>query len=178
MTRINILHVAINYIRALESIIDTGDAGVHVYGTSVVQSPNLPISPEAEPPVEKVAKKSTEIHSELHSKRKQQTTTTKDNTVNNINENNNSQQNNNNSNKKSIIKLFVRRFRNQYGFRRLRRRYNLSRLDRIDINFRIISNSSTATTAASTKIWKFGYSTQLNCSQFSATNTTTTDKSQ
>merc|ERR1712223_435432 len=31
-------------------------AGVHVYGTSVVQSPNLPISPEAEPPVEKVAK--------------------------------------------------------------------------------------------------------------------------
>merc|ERR1739848_144703 len=56
MTKINILHVAINYIRALESIIDTGDAGVHVYGTSVVQSPNLPISPEAEPPVEKVAK--------------------------------------------------------------------------------------------------------------------------
>merc|ERR1711997_4338 len=46
MTKINILHVAINYIRALESIIDTGDAGVHVYGTSVVQSPNLPISPE------------------------------------------------------------------------------------------------------------------------------------
>jgi len=56
MTKINVLHVAINYIRALESILDTGDAGIHIYGTSVVQSPNLPISPEAEPPIEKVAK--------------------------------------------------------------------------------------------------------------------------
>jgi len=56
MTKINVLHVAINYIRALESILDTGDAGIHIYGTSVVQSPNLPISPEAEPPIEKVVK--------------------------------------------------------------------------------------------------------------------------
>lgn len=55
MTKINILHVAINYIRALESILDTGDAGVHVYGTSVVQSPNLPIHVEAEIPMEKPA---------------------------------------------------------------------------------------------------------------------------
>jgi hypothetical protein len=30
LTKINILHVAINYIRALESILDTGDAGVQV----------------------------------------------------------------------------------------------------------------------------------------------------
>ena len=57
LTKINILHVAINYIRALESILETGDAGIQVYGTSVVQSPNLPLSPECEPPmVEKVAK--------------------------------------------------------------------------------------------------------------------------
>ena len=56
MTKINILHVAINYIRALESILETGDAGIQVYGTSVVQSPNLPLSPECEPPMEKVAK--------------------------------------------------------------------------------------------------------------------------
>ena len=39
LTKINILHVAINYIRALESILDTGDAGIQVYGTSVVRSP-------------------------------------------------------------------------------------------------------------------------------------------
>ena len=39
LTKINILHVAINYIRALESILDTGDAGVQIYGTSVVRSP-------------------------------------------------------------------------------------------------------------------------------------------
>jgi hypothetical protein len=38
MTKINVLHVAINYIRALENILDTGDAGVNVYGTAVVQS--------------------------------------------------------------------------------------------------------------------------------------------
>ena len=50
MTKINILHVAINYIRALESIMETGDAGVHVYGTSIVQSPNLPLHPECEQP--------------------------------------------------------------------------------------------------------------------------------
>merc|ERR1711983_488812 len=57
LTKINILHVAINCIRALESILETGDAGIQVYGTSVVQSPNLPLSPECEPPmVEKVAK--------------------------------------------------------------------------------------------------------------------------
>ena len=39
MTKINILHVAINYIKALESILDTGEAGVQVYGTSIVRSP-------------------------------------------------------------------------------------------------------------------------------------------
>ena len=56
LTKINILHVAINYIRALESILDTGDAGVQIYGTSVVQSPYLPLPPEPEIPPEKVAK--------------------------------------------------------------------------------------------------------------------------
>ena len=57
LTKINILHVTINYIRALESIIDTGDAGVQVYGTSIVQSPHLPIPPDIEQPaMEKVAK--------------------------------------------------------------------------------------------------------------------------
>lgn len=48
MTKINILHVAINYIRALQSIMETGDAGIQIYGTSVVQSPDLPIHPESE----------------------------------------------------------------------------------------------------------------------------------
>ena len=43
LTKINILHVAINYIRALESILDTGDAGVQVYGTSIVRSPFDPV---------------------------------------------------------------------------------------------------------------------------------------
>ena len=54
MTKINILHVTINYIRALESILDTGDAGVQVYGTSVVQSPfiPLPVQPESVAPIE------------------------------------------------------------------------------------------------------------------------------
>ena len=80
MTKINVLHVAINYIRALESILDTGDAGIHIYGTSVVQSPNLPISPEAEPPIEKVVKnppKSTpnSIRRGNSSKNQQQKTT-------------------------------------------------------------------------------------------------------
>ena len=56
MTKINILHVAINYIRALESILDTGDAGVQIYGTSIVQSPYLPLPPEPEMPPEKVTK--------------------------------------------------------------------------------------------------------------------------
>ena len=56
LTKINILHVAINYIRALESILDTGDAGVQIYGTSIVQSPYLPLPPEPEIPEEKVAK--------------------------------------------------------------------------------------------------------------------------
>merc|ERR1712223_1199061 len=55
-------------------------AGVHVYGTSVVQSPNLPISPEAEPPVEKVAKnppKSTPNSiRRANNKQQQQKTTT------------------------------------------------------------------------------------------------------
>ena len=57
LTKINILHVAINYIRALESILDTGDAGVQIYGTSVVQSPYLPLPPEPEMPPEKVTNK-------------------------------------------------------------------------------------------------------------------------
>ena len=43
MTKINVLHIAINYIRALESILDTGDAGTQVYGTSIVQSPRLSV---------------------------------------------------------------------------------------------------------------------------------------
>ena len=43
MTKINILHVTIGYIRALENILETGDAGVNVYGTAVVQSPSLPL---------------------------------------------------------------------------------------------------------------------------------------
>ncbi|TRY78403.1 hypothetical protein TCAL_10415 [Tigriopus californicus] len=43
LTKINVLHVAINYIRALENILDTGDAGVNVYGTSIVQSPFCPL---------------------------------------------------------------------------------------------------------------------------------------
>merc|ERR1711944_165327 len=43
MTKINVLHIAINYIRALESILDTGDAGTQVYGTSIVQRPRLSV---------------------------------------------------------------------------------------------------------------------------------------
>ena len=43
MTKINVLHIAINYIRALESILDTGDAGTQVYGTSIIQSPRLSV---------------------------------------------------------------------------------------------------------------------------------------
>jgi hypothetical protein len=39
MTKINILHVTISYIRALENILDTGDAGYNSYGTAIVQSP-------------------------------------------------------------------------------------------------------------------------------------------
>ena len=39
MTKINVLHVAIGYIKALESILENGDAGVQEYGTAVVQSP-------------------------------------------------------------------------------------------------------------------------------------------
>ena len=53
MTKINILHVTINYIRALENILETGDAGVNVYGTAVVQSPLHPLpinSPEPDSP--------------------------------------------------------------------------------------------------------------------------------
>jgi hypothetical protein len=57
LTKINILHVTINYIRALQSILDTGDAGVQIYGTSVVQSPFLPIHEEAEKPDEKIIPK-------------------------------------------------------------------------------------------------------------------------
>ncbi len=47
MTKINVLHVAINYIRALENILDTGDAGVNVFGTAVVQSPDVEIDADA-----------------------------------------------------------------------------------------------------------------------------------
>jgi len=94
MTKINVLHVAINYIRALESIIDTGDAGIHIYGTSVVQSPNLPISPEAEPPIEKVAKnppKSTpnSIRRGQNSKNQQKTTQQQQTSTTTTNVNNN-----------------------------------------------------------------------------------------
>ncbi len=39
MTKINILHVAINYIRALENLLDTGDAGFNSYGTAIIHSP-------------------------------------------------------------------------------------------------------------------------------------------
>ena len=46
MTKINILHVAINYIRALENILHTGDAGFNSYGTAIVQSPFMP-TPQA-----------------------------------------------------------------------------------------------------------------------------------
>ena len=31
LTKINILHVTINYIRAMENILTTGDSGVHSY---------------------------------------------------------------------------------------------------------------------------------------------------
>jgi len=44
MTKVNVLHVAINYIRALENILDSGDAGVNVYGTAVVQSPQVKVA--------------------------------------------------------------------------------------------------------------------------------------
>lgn len=39
LTKINILHVAINYIKALESILITGEAGIQVFGTSIICSP-------------------------------------------------------------------------------------------------------------------------------------------
>ena len=47
MTKINILHVAINYIRALENILHTGDAGFNSYGTAIVQSPFMPTGDQA-----------------------------------------------------------------------------------------------------------------------------------
>ena len=31
LTKINILHVTINYIRAMENLLTTGDSGVHSY---------------------------------------------------------------------------------------------------------------------------------------------------
>jgi len=92
MTKINVLHVAINYIRALESILDTGDAGIHIYGTSVVQSPNLPISPEAEPPIEKVVKnppKSTPNSIRRGNSKNQQKTTQQQQQTTTTNVNNN-----------------------------------------------------------------------------------------
>ncbi len=46
MTKINVLHVAVNYIRALENILHTGSAGVNVFGTAVVQSPELAPPPD------------------------------------------------------------------------------------------------------------------------------------
>lgn len=39
LTKINILHVAINYIKALENILNTCEPGIQVFGTSIVQSP-------------------------------------------------------------------------------------------------------------------------------------------
>jgi hypothetical protein len=39
LTKINILHVAINYINALENILETGEPGVQIYGTSLIKSP-------------------------------------------------------------------------------------------------------------------------------------------
>jgi len=48
MTKINILHVAINYIRALENILHTGDAGYNSYGTAIVQSPFMPTGGDQE----------------------------------------------------------------------------------------------------------------------------------
>ena len=39
MTRVNVLHTAINYIHALENILDTGNAGTNAYGTLPIQSP-------------------------------------------------------------------------------------------------------------------------------------------
>lgn len=39
LTKINVLHVAINYIKAMENIINTGEPGVQVFGTSVIRSP-------------------------------------------------------------------------------------------------------------------------------------------
>ena len=39
LTKINILHVAINYINALENILETGEPGVQIYGTSLIRSP-------------------------------------------------------------------------------------------------------------------------------------------
>merc|ERR1711899_534764 len=92
MTKINVLHVAINYVRALESILDTGDAGIHIYGTSVVQSPNLPISPEAEPPIEKVVKnppKSTPNSIRRGNNKNQQKTTQQQQQTTTTNVNNN-----------------------------------------------------------------------------------------
>lgn len=39
LTKINILHVAINYIKALENILDTGEPGIQVFGTTIVRGP-------------------------------------------------------------------------------------------------------------------------------------------
>ena len=61
MTKINILHVAINYIRALENILHTGDAGFNSYGTAIVQSPFMP-TPQTE------AKEEQEMHVEVAQK--------------------------------------------------------------------------------------------------------------
>ena len=48
LTKINILHVAINYINALENILETGEPGVQIYGTSLIKSPFNPFKKEGE----------------------------------------------------------------------------------------------------------------------------------
>ena len=41
LTKINILHVTINYIRAMENLLTTGDSGVHSY-SEMVRNPIRP----------------------------------------------------------------------------------------------------------------------------------------
>ena len=49
LTKINILHMTITYINALKNIIETGDAGINVYRTAVVQSPLIPLPAVPQP---------------------------------------------------------------------------------------------------------------------------------
>ena len=39
LTKINILHIAINYIRALEDILDTGELDASIYHENLLQNP-------------------------------------------------------------------------------------------------------------------------------------------